>query len=858
MLLYTINKIKKLAALSVLSLGAVGYANAQCSVNIVPSTDTISCGGTVDLDAQGSGGTFGVLVTDFDNQTPGNGWAVSPAADFTNPCGPGPNGFHMWMGSTTAAPRELISYPLDLSCGADICFELRFAEQGDPSPCEGPDLTNEGVYLEWSINNGTTWNTVFYFEPNSTGSLNAACNGCGDYTAWTNYCFTLPPGAWSPATQIRFWQDGSSGNGFDHWGIDNVQVLAVNCASYYYDWAHIPGSPDTNLITENLGTTTSYDVLYTNGIDDTCYASITIVVDTLMNAEFNYNSPVCQGDSIALPNFSAGIAGVFTSTNGLILDSLTGEIDLLGSTPGTYTVQNFVAALPGCVADTHWVDITINPEDDPGFTYSDTIYCQDGGNQLPNITGMMGGTFFESSGNLSINTATGEINAAGSFDGGPYTVEYTTNGPCPQTATFDVYIEATDDPTFNYTSQTYCTNDANQLPIVTGETGGSWASSSPDLVIDGATGEITVSSSIIGGPYTVTYTTPGICPASQTFDITILPMDDASFNYPAAVYCESDVNPSPSISGLSGGVFSESSGNVTVDPLTGVISLPLSNVGGPYTIEYTTTGPCPSTETFEVTIEPTPAAPVVGNQTGCAGESYTFNATGGSGTFNWYSDAGGTDLVHTGSSISIADTLLPGNYTWYVSETLGNCVGPLTPVTLTLTGPVAFFVPTPDSGEVPLDVDFADFSTGGTNWLWDFGDGATSSAVNPSHTYEEFGTYTVTLTVTDAQGCASTYIYTFIQVGGPSSILVPNVFSPDGNGVNDIFYVTYENIASFTCEIYNRWGTKIYEYDNINDGWDGITKGGNAAPDGTYYYIIKATGSDDLVHEHAGSFQLVR
>ena len=157
------------------------FAHSQCTVSISSSYNSIVCGNSVNLLATGYSG-LPVMSNDFDLGNVGTGWNVTTAATFTNPCGPGNGTPYLWMGDNSTSPRSLATVNFDLSCGAEVCFDLRFAIQGGTSPCEGPDLPNEGVDLMYSIDNGLTWVSLFYFQPNT--ATNA-------YTTWQNYCFTI-------------------------------------------------------------------------------------------------------------------------------------------------------------------------------------------------------------------------------------------------------------------------------------------------------------------------------------------------------------------------------------------------------------------------------------------------------------------------------------------------------------------------------------------------------------------------------------------------------------------------------------------------------------------------------------------
>lgn len=90
------------------------------------------------------------------------------------------------------------------------------------------------------------------------------------------------------------------------------------------------------------------------------------------------------------------------------------------------------------------------------------------------------------------------------------------------------------------------------------------------------------------------------------------------------------------------------------------------------------------------------------------------------------------------------------------------------------------------------------------------------------------------------------------------SIIVPNVFTPNGDGVNDMFLVETEGIETISCEIFNRWGIKVAEIKNLGDGWDGRTISGMEASEGVYYYVIKAIGTNKELLTRTGFIQLIR
>jgi gliding motility-associated-like protein len=170
---------------------------------------------------------------------------------------------------------------------------------------------------------------------------------------------------------------------------------------------------------------------------------------------------------------------------------------------------------------------------------------------------------------------------------------------------------------------------------------------------------------------------------------------------------------------------------------------------------------------------------------------------------------------------------------------------------------VAGFTADPTSGNLPLPVQFINTSSGATGYIWSFGDGSGDSTLNPSHVYDAKGTYTVMLIAYNQNGCPDT-TYITIKVTEKSRLVIPNIFTPNRDGDNDIFPLIENGIDKVRGVIYNRWGEIINRFDTKKGGWDGRTMAGLECPDGVYYYIIFATGSDGVEYESHGFITLVR
>lgn len=109
------------------------------------------------------------------------------------------------------------------------------------------------------------------------------------------------------------------------------------------------------------------------------------------------------------------------------------------------------------------------------------------------------------------------------------------------------------------------------------------------------------------------------------------------------------------------------------------------------------------------------------------------------------------------------------------------------------------------------------------------------------YTFDDFGEFRVLLWVSN--GICTTDSFEISVSVSASKLLVPNVFTPNGDGKNDEFRVSYRSIVEFDCWVYNRWGKLIYHWNDPAKGWDGNIHGRPAA-EGAYFYVIRAKGAD--------------
>jgi len=300
--------MKKLSLLlSALAIFVFDTSYSQCNVSVSASSVDILCGDTLVLSAIGDGVTAfrnnfncgAVQCPQGDPTDPNSNvgmWSNSSTAQFNNPCTPAhPSGSpHIWFNQNSPNPRQLATQGIDLTTGGQIFFDMRFAdpdENGNASPCENPDAADEGVHLQYSINNGATWVELNYYSP--AGGNDAT------RTNWTTYEWPIPDLAKTVNTRIRWVQlgnTGTPGNYLDHWGLDNCEII-INPPGVQYTWSHtgitLP-SGDTPKFTPTE--TDTYTCTFKFG-GKTCTDNVTVNVRRLDVTTSVDPLVICPGDS---------------------------------------------------------------------------------------------------------------------------------------------------------------------------------------------------------------------------------------------------------------------------------------------------------------------------------------------------------------------------------------------------------------------------------------------------------------------------------------------------------------------------------------------------------------------------------
>jgi gliding motility-associated-like protein len=141
-------------------------------------------------------------------------------------------------------------------------------------------------------------------------------------------------------------------------------------------------------------------------------------------------------------------------------------------------------------------------------------------------------------------------------------------------------------------------------------------------------------------------------------------------------------------------------------------------------------------------------------------------------------------------------------------------------------------------------MNFTPASGNAQTYTWDFGDNNTSAASTPSNNYQYGGSYQVSLTTNKDYACEEKTI-ALVRAPDPVEeyLYIPNSFSPNGDGINDVFAIYgHSNCGEYQLTIFNRWGEVVYYTTDINKFWDG-KQDGKAVQSGVYCYVITENGN---------------
>lgn len=245
----------------------------------------------------------------------------------------------------------------------------------------------------------------------------------------------------------------------------------------------------------------------------------------------------------------------------------------------------------------------------------------------------------------------------------------------------------------------------------------------------------------------------------------------------------------------------------------------------------------------------------------CTGRTidYTLNVSPNTNSIIWKLPNGASilsNMSNTQVSVSLTQAGVK-TLSVVISNTSGSVL--LTSTHTVINSARASFLAKPEHSAVPSVITLTNYSSSYTLCSW-FLDNDFSSPISGTQTAISFttpGTHSITLIAYGQSGCNDTNTYV-IRLFEKSSVKLPNIFTPNHDGVNDVFRPIMEGIKSVHVLIYNRWGVLMKEWHEVNGFWDGYTSADVPCPEGTYFVVCEAEGVDGVKYSLKGSLQLAR
>ncbi len=611
--------------------------------------------------------------------------------------------------------------------------------------------------------------------------------------------------------------------------------LAASGTANTYTWSPATGLSNVNSLTPIASPTITTDYILTGIGSNNCTAkdTVKVTVNNLPIAFAGNDTAFCAGTSVQL-NAGFGTSYSWTPSIGLSATNVSNPI-ANPSVQTQYVV--LVTDNNGCSKkDSLIVSINPLPNVDGGAAQS---ICPGGSAQL-NASGATTYTWMPASGlsspaisnptaspaSTTIYTVTAfDLNGCMNFD----TVSVTVGTPLAVNAG---------------SNQSMCVGSSVTLNATSAGTTYSW---SPILGLSNPNAASTSASPTITTVYSVTASAVNTCPGVSSVTVTVntLPVINVPATLNLCMGTTQNVNATGALTytwAPTTGLSNPNQGNTAVS----------TTVSTSYTVSGTNANGCINSAVMQVNALVLPVIDTVTANASICGSATGSVITGSvSGTAPFqYSLNGGV----TNQTSPAFTNLATGNYNVTVTDVNGCKSIPSSAFVGSVNNVQAGFTASPPSGSNPLNVNFTNTSTGANNYNWNFGNTSTSTLQNPASTYTATGTYTVILIAyNNIPTCSDTFALT-IFVHDPPSVIVPNIVTPNGDQINDEFFLSGYGISNFTATFYDRWGKKVGEVSG-----DGATKWNpQDLSDGTYFYVIVATNIDGKVTEHKGHLTILR
>ena len=541
----------------------------------------------------------------------------------------------------------------------------------------------------------------------------------------------------------------------------------------------------------------------------------TTVVNPVTSTSYTINGNFAGCTGSAVVNVNVNAIPVMVNSNTVICTGQSATLTAQGATNYTWsTASNATAIVVNPLVNTTYTLTGSNGNCTTSVNYNVSVVA------LPVVSSNSASICNGSSATLTANGATtytwlplGSLSTTISVNPSSNTT-YTvvgSNGSCTSSAIAGVIV--TNGGTVSVLGATVC--NGQSATITAGAAGISY------LWSNGATTQSIAVTPNTTTTYSVQVNTTG-CTLTGSVDVVITPAPIIQAS--GASICKGETVT----------LFASGASNYTWSPV-GIVASSI-NVSPTITTDYVVSSfsnGCISTATAQVQVFTKPIlviSPI--DKIICPNTTVTFSATGAT-TYDWLVNGvyvPGNPLTISPIKTSVI-TVIGSN---------GSC-STTSLSTVNVQTINATFNAESNYVDYPGSLSFTNTSAGYTSIFWDFGNGQTSVNNVHSATYEYPGRYLVTLVAQNYLGCSDTTFYVIEAGCGNGDIFIPNTFTPNGDGLNDVFKVFGGNcLTKFNGTIFDRWGHELFKFKNLTDVWDGKVKGLDIEI-GTYNYLINYT-----------------
>jgi gliding motility-associated-like protein len=632
--------------------------------------------------------------------------------------------------------------------------------------------------------------------------------------------------------------------------VNQIINLTSNGGSTYL-WSG-PNSFTSNLQNPSITSATTtmtgaYNLTVTTAAGCSNTAVSNVMVYPLPNPNIVSNDPICVGGTLNLQG--SGGANYAWSGPGYTGPSQNPTINNVSvSDGGVYTL---LVSSGTCTASINYT-VVVNPL--PVFNFSNSnVLCngQTNGTSTVNVTVGTSPYNYQWSNSQTTQAAIGLI-------AGTYTCIVTDSNNCTSVASTQITEPTAFTVTINSSTVSACAGTPiNVTAIGNGGTGPynyNWVSGPSASLYP-------VNEAVAGNySYTVNAVDAYNCPASDIISLTFFAQ--------------------PTVTATSDTICSGETAQLTANGASTYVWQPGNIVGSTYPYSGTTNinvsvvgtaNGCSNSANAAIVVNPLPSGNFnTSGNNGCVPTCITFIGSGSPNVVNYGWTVNGSGIAGSSASESYCFSE-SGTYSVGLTVMDNNgCVSTSPPIAITMyPQPVADFNHAPLKPIINIDqeVTFTDASWGTpiVSWNWYFMNTAqyTSVLQNPTFNYTEPGTYAVALVVKSDKGCMDTLIRPLV-VGEDYGIYVPNAFTPNGDGLNDVFHPKGFGITKYELNIYDRWGELMFHTTTFEEGWNGAKqkKADVSYPliieEGTYTWLINCTNVFGKSHELKGHVVLIK